>query len=117
MFKTWVVVAGAERARIFAMKDARVPLLELADIDNVFDGTTPERTNGDRFADQIATRVEAAGADDVFDDLILVGEPEVIGRIRDRVSDRTRRRLRRVLTEPIVTANETQLRRSLRARS
>lgn len=111
MFRIWVVVAEANRARIFAMKDLRIPLLELADIDNP--ATSDERRDLG-FAEEIAARVEDAGSDDVFDELILVGNGDFLEGVRSALSVQTLKRARCVRDRDLVGLNETELRKNLR---
>lgn len=117
MAKNWIVVADAAHARIFQAEDSHKHLRELhnlshpesqmyarqlrtggegAVLDSAGSGirqpdpqTNTSEKHGNHFAKEISDFLQQKRDEDAFTGLVLVAEPKILGKIRDKLDQRT----------------------------
>jgi protein required for attachment to host cells len=118
MKKVWIVVAESARARILSQEKSRAPLIEQEDLvhpaskqqphDLTSDRTgraissaqhgprhamqqqtDPQRNEMEKFARQVADRLDRARRDGAFDELVLVAPPRFLGALTAHLGDAT----------------------------
>ncbi len=139
--KTWILVADASRARIFAETDGRQPLEAILSLDHplsktsdmvrdslprTFDSagegrhaiapkTDPHRAEKRSFAIELAGRLHDEAAKRSYDQLILIAPPQMMGDFRQALSDAVRARLRRELVLDLTHASASEIAERIRA--
>lgn len=117
MSQHWIIVADAAHARVFASVGPDRQLRELHNLSHpesqmhthqlqtggkgdVMDSgghgqrqpdpqTNTSEKHAEHFAKEMASFLHEKRADDTFSSLVLVGEPKVLGRLRDNLDQRT----------------------------
>ena len=96
----WILVANASRARLFAT-DERA---ERWDLREEF-----QHLEHDRFARELAARLERGVNDHAFERLVIAAPPAFLGRMRKHISPRVYQRLMLDLNADYVNVPEREL--------
>ena len=71
------------------------------------------REHAERFAKQVADRVEQGRKEGAFDELVLAAAPEFLGMLRQYLSDTTLRQVRATVDKNLVLMDEPEIRARL----
>lgn len=140
MSSTWIVVADANRARIFSADKPAGPLFEMETLSNpqvrlhegdlVTDrggrdsnrngarhGLGGERTAKDeqinRFAGEVCARLETGRQQNAFERLYVLGAPAFLGLMRKHQSNGLRRLIQHEINKDVTTQTPEQIRAQL----
>jgi protein required for attachment to host cells len=130
---TWIVVADAARARIFARDgeglapqpvtgfthpDSREKARDIATdrpgrtndgTDAYMPGTDPQQAAKERFATRLARWLEREAGRDNYSQLVLVAPPAFLGELRDALDDNTRERVVRSIDRNLSNIRDHEL--------
>ncbi|MEJ2515332.1 MAG: host attachment protein [Gammaproteobacteria bacterium] len=141
MSQVWVVVASSTRCRIFIQKAHNAPLVEIEDMVHPVARLRPGQTRTDkpgrsldgngggrhavgrppdarvqecqRFAKDVASRIESARQKHQFDRLVVIAEPKFLGRLRQGLSSATRSCVTAQLQKNLCMADPQVIREAL----
>lgn len=140
--KTWILVADAGRARAFERLEHDAPLagVESFDLEHPMEKTSeaardalprtydsvgpgrhaitpktdPHRADKAAFARTLADRLDAAAQQGLFDDLVLVAPPQMMGDLRAALPDAVKSRVRHELTQDLTHASPQEIAQHLK---
>lgn len=146
MSASWIVVADAARARVFAREKAENTLHEATNLVHgesaLHDGdlrtggeggtmsnssgssfrrsephATPQETNAERFAKEIAEHLRQGRTREAFSDLVLIAEPRFLGRLRANIDAETAKRVQFTVDKNLVESSVDRIEQELRSHS
>jgi len=140
MKKTWILVADSARARIFTAEHVSGPLREVKDIAHseahlkdqdlvtdrpgrntgsggahhaLNDKNDPKRHEAAQFAGRLAEELEHGRVNNRFEQLILVAEPSLLGRVRDHLNEHLKRMISFELDKNLAQLDASKIREHL----
>lgn len=146
MSASWIVVADAARARVFEREGAKDALheatnfvhgesaLHAGDLRTGGKGgtisnssgrsfrrsephATPQETNAERFAKEIAEHLRQGRTREAYGSLILIAEPRFLGRLRANIDAETAKRVRFTIDKNLVESPVDRIEQELRGLS
>jgi protein required for attachment to host cells len=118
---TWILVANRARATIFASCGQHLPMTVVGRIENPHGhgrhAATGEEAARDHdehpFATQLATMLDEKRGNGVFDQLILIAQPKLLGMLREQLSEPTRRVIKHESNQDLTRPTQESLRSHL----